>query len=170
MTKDIAIEIARLDGYLAGVVVLNGQINDYYAGAFLLNVIKNETLESALAAYFSPNCQIHFTNKRAEIDLRKLESEIQGFIADNLFGNKTEFIESTILSDRRKYISFKIMDMIDFLISENEFSPKPCIKEQVHKIEAEFEDTTSDFTFFCISFADKVLVLQFMKPGRSGCA
>jgi len=164
MTKEMAIKLARLDGYLTGIVALNGQINDYYAGAFLLNVLNEETIESALTTYFAPNCQINFLNKRTEISLRKLESEIQGFIADNLLGKKVDVIEATILSDRKKYIAFKVMDMIDFVISENESASKSSVHEHVHKIEAGFEDSSSNFTFFCISFYDQVLVLQFMKP------
>ncbi len=164
MTKEMEINLARLDGYLTGIVALNGQINDYYAGAFFLNDVDEETIESALTTYFAPNCQINFLNKRTEISLRKLESEIQGFIADNLLGENAYAIDATILSDRKKYIAFKIMDMIDFVISENESASKPRVHEHVHKIEAGFEDSSSNFTFFCISFCNQVLVLQFMKP------
>lgn len=166
MSKEIEIQLAWLDGYLTGVVSLNGQINDYYAGAFLLNVNEEETLESALAAYFAPNCQIHFTNKRAEISWGQLESEIQGFIADNILSIKTEFFESTILSNRKKYISFKVMDMIDIIISGNKCSSEPYVKEQIYRIEAKFEHRTSNSILYCIFFGAKVLALQFMKRTR----
>lgn len=164
MKDEKIVEVARLDGYLSGMAVLNGKINDYFAGAFLLDFIESETLESALKAHFSENCNIYFSSEKIDISFRQLEVEIQDFIATNVLDSSNKFIDSKLLFDRKKYIAFKVMDLIGFIFSENKGDFSLTRNEYVQKIKAELEDTTSNLTFYCIAYGAGALVLQFSKP------
>jgi hypothetical protein len=156
----MVIDVARLDGYLNGIVALNGKINEYYAGAFLFKKSSNEKLETSLVNYYAPRCQIYFSNI-TESNLGEVELEIQDFIAENILGCNMQPFNSKDLFDRKKYISFKIMDMVNFLISNPLDEPGHKVNILVHKVEANLNDTNADFIFFCISFDNNILVLQF---------
>ena len=162
MYKTTDIDVARLDGYLTGITTLNGEINEYYAGVFLIKKNCNENIESTLVKYYAHRCQIKFSNiKQMEKNLGSLELEIQPFIVENVLGYDELRFNSTTILKRKKYISFKILDMVDFLISDTLTTPSHKANILVHKIEANLNDTNADYVFFCISFDKNILVLQF---------
>jgi hypothetical protein len=159
------IKVARLDGYLNGILVFSGNINEYYAGALLIDNVNNKGVINVIKDYFSNSCEITFINIiDSEMSLRKLESDIQNLIVNNVLGNGDSWISSKVVLDRKKYISFKIMDMVDSLICESggvyDYNKELCS----YKIEVKFADTSANFILFCISLDNYVLVLQFMSP------
>ena len=159
MKENIEVSVARLDGLLTGIVSLNGKINDYYAGAFILQSKCRDDLRIELEHYFQSRRKVNISEHRSEISLKDLEQEIQKYIAENIFDAKNVFNSET-LNDRKKYLSFKIMDMIDFIFIN--FKHIPYAERKIIKLHAVMENFTSDLTFFCIPLMENSnLVLQF---------
>jgi len=156
------IGVARLDGFLTGVMALNGRINDYYAGAFFIENTTEQNLDINLIRYFQSRCTLNLSDVKYHIKYSQIEQEIQIFIAENILNYPTSHFDCKAIDDRKKYISFKILDMIEFLMPNHEQSS--YVFEKCIKIDGLIKSSTSKDTFFCFPCAHHFLVLQFTVP------
>jgi len=155
------IGVARLDGFLMGVMALNGRINDYYAGAFILENTTEQNVDINLIQYFQSRCQLN-VDMKYDVKYSQIEQEIQVFIAENILNYPIGHFDCKAVDDKKKYISFKILDMIEFLMPNSEYTSYRF--EKAIKIEGLIEHSTSKDTFFCFPCAQHFLVLQFSVP------
>jgi hypothetical protein len=153
---DSMIAVSKLDGCLYGLSVICGGISEYSAGAMLLNSADDQdSIHSAIVEYFPAEANFgEFSFDCCEYGLGDLERDIQRYLLNNILGENISD-NSDKLIDRRKYISFRIMDMIDFVIGDY---PNP----KVYKINVEIKNSDSKCVFFAIAFNGHILALQFL--------
>jgi len=153
---DNLLNVSKLNGYMEGVISFNGNIREYSSNAFLLNVGSNiGNIQESIASHFSPFAKIKkFNFNEIKNDLTGLEKDIQNYLVVTPFGEES-FPSEKKLIDWKKYISFRIMDIVDLIIGD-------YLKPVVYKVMVVFEESGTLSTFFCISFGEKTLVLQFL--------
>ena len=153
---DRMIAVSRLDGCLYGLSTICGGISDYSAGAMLLDSVDDQgSIHSAIVDYFPAEANFgEFSFSCCEKGLGDLERDIQRYLLNNILGENV-FDNTDRLIDRRKYISFRIMDMIDLVIGD-------CQNPKVFKINAKINNSDSRCVFFAIVLNGRILVLQFL--------
>ncbi len=146
--------VRTLDGYLSGVVAVSGEIREFSANVKLLEVGgSRDSIKVALEGLFTSEIKfLEFENLPG--GLTDLELKIQPYLLHNAIGiNNPKYLKALI--DRRKYLSFRVMDLIDEVLNGN-------LETKVYKMTATFEASESTSIFFCISFGNQTLVLQFL--------
>lgn len=149
--------LAQLDGYLNGIASISGNIREYSANAQLLNAPDDKkAIRSSIINFFSPEV----TFKKIDIEKIKLgfaglELDIQNYILDDVAEVQQSELGQRWLLDRRKYLSFRVMDLI-YLITEYDTD------RNIYKVAANFTDDNSTVIFYCIPFDGQILVLQFL--------
>ncbi|MEW8073942.1 MAG: hypothetical protein AB2792_09960 [Candidatus Thiodiazotropha sp.] len=153
---DSMIAVSRLDGCLYGLSIICGGISEYSAGAMLLNSADDQdSIHSAIVNYFPAEANFgEFSFDCCENGLGDLERDIQHYLLNNILGENVSDNADNII-DRRKYISFRIMDMVDLVIGD-------CPNPKVYKINAKINNSGSKCVFFAIAFNDHILALQFL--------
>lgn len=157
---DGMIAVSRLDGCLYGLSTICGGISDYSAGAMLLNSADDqESIHSAIVDYFPVEANFgEFSFNCCENGLGDLERDIQHYLLNNILGENVSDNTDRLI-DRRKYISFRIMDMIDLVIGD-------CPNPKVFKINAKINNSDSKCVFFAIAFNGHILALQFLRNNK----
>ncbi len=153
--KDVQSNIARLDGYLYGLSSTCGAIGQYLSGAIFLNSKDTEEdIGSAIIDHFPTEAGYRNIDvNRIDAGLAGLEMEIQSYL---LVDTLNEEACDKALSDRRKYISFKIMDMIDMIICD-------AREPSVYRISADVCTLGSSCEFFAVFFNEGILLIQFLR-------
>lgn len=144
-------EVARLDGFLSGVVSLNGKIRDYTAFSYVID-LKNDSypIEACLKEHFSWLPKLDFSDVlRLEHGLRDLENEIRPFLVI-----ETSDLRNGKLIDLRRYLSFRIMEIISAAIDDARVI-------DVVRAVAAHEPSSTHSVFFCIRIETALVVLQF---------
>jgi len=110
---DIINKVEFLNGYLNALSSVDGKIGQFFSRVDFFCSTEEELFED-IKKKFGSQVSFKFTNKE-RIDknpMKIFELALRSFI---LSGTNEDIVESKVLSDKRRYISFKIMDMIDFL-------------------------------------------------------
>jgi hypothetical protein len=157
MREDIDANVARLDGYLNGIASLSGRIRGYSAYAYLLHRgVGNPPVERLLTDFFSPRVTFVFDSIEALAGgMRDLEQEIQRYLVRSVLGVSDNFFEDGVLADRRKYLSFVVMDLIDPIVHAHGKAT------EVIRLVEKGEGTDTQSVFFCVLADEYFLVLQF---------
>jgi hypothetical protein len=155
MSSDIAVGTAHLDGYVSGLAARDGDIREHTAGAFVVaESDPSDTPEKLIHDFYAAQTDFQFSgSQRLESGLRELEHQLCSYVIRRpmgLDGQGQQFVE-----DRRKYLAFRIMDMVDTI------APEAHGLRTVYKLESKGRATRSDVTFFCIKTTTGFLVLQF---------
>lgn len=150
-TLNIEKEVARLDGFLSGVVALNGKLRDYTAFSYVID-LKDHccSIERSLKAHFSWLPSLDFSDvRRLEYGLRDLEIEIRPFLV-----MEASHLKGGGLVDLRRYLSFRIMEIISAAVDD------ATVIDVVRAIAAP-EPSSTQSVFFCIRVETALVVLQF---------
>ncbi|MES2672550.1 MAG: hypothetical protein V4673_19305 [Pseudomonadota bacterium] len=144
-------EVARLDGFISGVVTLNGKIRDYTAFSYVIDLKDDDfSIERSLKEHFSWLPSLNFSNvQRLEYGLRDLEVEIRPF----LLMERPNLKDGNFV-DLRRYLSFRIMEIITAAIDGTK------VIDVVMAI-ADPEPSSTKSVFFCIRMEAVLIVLQF---------
>ena len=144
------IEVARLDGFLFGTTLFSGRVRDYSANSYLIKLGEFSSVESSLINFFSDQAKLVISNvKYLKNGVGELEREIENYIIRDTYN-----VNRDNLTSLRKYLSFRIMDLIDDILDRN-------WNVDVLKMDGIFDSSESISIFFCIQMKDAIFVLQF---------
>ena len=105
MNDSISESVARLDGYLAGISSIDGNIRSYSAFAYLIEC-KNDGFDKALEKYFSTQGKLSFSYINfLDIGLRELENELRDVVLKDVFyssSNGDEVNSDRLMIERKK--------------------------------------------------------------------
>lgn len=158
MNNELALSISGLDGYVRGVVAVDGEIRQYTADVFLVSGTghADNSPENAIRNFYVAQTDIQFlSSQRLEHGLRDLERLLGHYLIRRPWGLAEETIAPHSLDDRRRFLAFRIMDMI------GEMAHEARNLSEVYKLETGGSDTRPQSTFFCIRINAGLLVLQF---------
>lgn len=151
--------IANLDGYLNGVVSLNGKIGDYSACSFLIErkkEKKNKEINISIRDYlFNGDYHDSFVFEKFEKSIYQLEVEICPYLIKNILDCDLLFADHEGMKNKMKYLSFRIIDIIEDIIGLDIKNP------HVFKLEGVLKDLRLKRTFFVIDLKESFLILQF---------
>jgi hypothetical protein len=156
--KDMAnkqAEIARLDGYLAGVVDCDRLIRERSGIAFELPSTAPEIcVEHKLALFFEPRGILTFGNSELlEGGMRAFEQQLVKEFLQLPLGIDFESRAQTI-RDRRNYMVLRVMDQIEDIMGFGE-------NYEIKRLNGALDTSKSSITFFSISNRNLNLVIQF---------
>lgn len=144
--------IAWLDGYLNALSSVDGKLRSYFASAFILES-NNKAASSALVDFFKPEISLSFSKFEEIVDWHGyLEAALSDVLLKNPLGVRCE---DDLVCERRKYLSFRIMDAIGSMIGSYE-------KSLLFDAEVKCVNPGSRCRFFLVSYNEKYIVLQFM--------
>jgi hypothetical protein len=156
MNNDLAVHVAHLDGYLSGVVAVDGNIRQYTAEAFVVSGKNNlESPEAMIRDFYAVQTDFQFSSsQKLERGLGDLERQLGGYLIRKPWG-LAEQIAQQLVEDRRRFLAFRIMDMIA------DMAPETRSLRTVYKLEASASGSSSQVTFFCVGINVGFIVLQF---------
>jgi hypothetical protein len=158
MNLETEVEVARLDGYIHGITELNGRIREHLGSAYLISR-QDQRMNAAelLVAHFSSQTELVFSSiTQFSKGLSDLEKELDNYLAVDVLDCE-QFISSEVISDRKKYLAFRVMDMLDVIGRDL----GDCISAT--KLIARYnEEYKSQSVFFGFLFEGALLVLQFL--------
>jgi hypothetical protein len=157
MNSNLAIDVARLAGYLSGVVAVDGGIREYTAGAFVVSgKNSSDSPEIMIANFYSAQTVFQFSSSQElERGLGDLERQLGDYLIRRPSGLIEQTIAEQLVDARRAFLAFRIMDMI------SDMAPEARNLRSVHKLETGASDSRSQVTFFCVRIDVGFLVLQF---------
>lgn len=143
-------KVEFLNGFLNGLSIIDGSINQFFSRLFFLE-LKGAINISDINHFFAPHI-VYEIKKEIHID-SCWEKEFEMGIRECILYSPVGLVDSTAILNRKRYISFKIMDMINFI----ELHKYGDIS--LHIIEAESESEYSKF--FILSTENVHLVFLF---------
>ncbi|MDH3976843.1 MAG: hypothetical protein OEV42_21485 [Deltaproteobacteria bacterium] len=153
----ISKNVARLDGYLAGVASVDGNIRSYSSFAYLIE-LNDDRFDHALSRYYSNQGKLSFSyTKLLSEGLRTLEIELRNYILRDVLcmsSNEGIIHFDKAIIDRKKYISFRVMDLVEEVIEYDK-------TRAIYKAEGKIEKSKSHCIFYGVQGAQCCLVLQF---------
>ena len=157
MNDDLIAHVARLAGYLNGLAAEDGDIRQYTASAFLVSSQGgSDSPELLILSHYAAQTDLRFSSsQRLERGLTDLDSQLYECVIRRPFGVPEHTIAHELIADRRRFVVFRIMDMIDGL------APEAYKLREVHKLESIHPAPVSQITFFCVRISSGFLVLQF---------
>lgn len=161
ISPEVHKEVARLDGYLAGIAVSTGCFRRYSAGAFLIEPVEPDACIGQAIKDFKTWCpELAFGQRqrqRLPRGLGSLEFDIQPFLVREVPG-----ISAVDLDTLRRYLSFKVMDGLDDALrprGQDLIGPWKAV--EVWRLDSDTSPDWSDCTYFCIRVDGGLVVLQF---------
>jgi hypothetical protein len=155
MTDDLAVRVARLAGYLSGLAAEDGDIRQYTASAFVVSG-KDDSPEAMVHDFYAAQTDLRFSSsQKLERGLGDLERQIGGFLIRKPWGLAEHTIAQEVVDNRRRFLAFRIMDIID------EIAPEAFKLRSVYKLESMHPGPVSQVSFFCVQINSGFLVLQF---------
>ena len=157
MNNDLAAPAAHLDGYLSGVVAVDGDIRQYTAEAFVVSgKDSSESPEAMIRDFYAAQTEFQFlSSQKLERGLGDLERQLGGYLIQKPWGLAEQIVAQQLVEDRRRFLAFRIMDMITDMV------PEARNLRSVYKLEASASGSSSRVTFFCVGINTGFLVLQF---------
>jgi hypothetical protein len=157
MNSNRAIDVARLAGYLSGLVAVDGDIRQYTAGAYVVSgKTSSDSPEAMIRDFYAGQTNFQFSSsQKLERGLGDLERQLGGYLTRKPWGLVEQTIAQHLVDDRRKFLAFRIMDMIA------DIAPEARNLRDVYKLESSPSDARSQVTFFCVRIDTGFLVLQF---------
>ncbi|MEW8623918.1 MAG: hypothetical protein AB2559_20280 [Candidatus Thiodiazotropha endolucinida] len=144
-------DIAWLDGYLNALSSIDGGLRSYFATAFILES-DNKSAASTLADFFKPEISLSISRVDEINDWHGyLEQALVDVLLKIPLGVQRE---DDLVSERRKYLAFRIMDSIGSMIESYE-------KSLLLDVEVTCINHESRCRFFLISCNEQYIVLQF---------
>ena len=155
-------EVARLDGYLAGIAACNGGIRNYSANAFLVEPIEPETgFEQAIIGLYPRRTKFVLgKGERLSRGLASLECDIQLFLV-----REPPLASSVDLTDLRQYLSFRVLDSL-WHVLEVQLGVDDWLATEVWRLESEPRPDSPDCVYFCISVQRALLILEFRDDSK----
>jgi hypothetical protein len=155
MNNDLAVYVARLAGYLGGLAAIDGDIRQFTATAFVVSgKNSSDSPETMIADFYAAQANIQFSgSQKLERGLGDLERQLNAYVVRRPWGLGEQMQRS--VDDRRRYLAFRIMDMI------TDIAPEARNLRSVYKLESKSSGADSDVTFFCVRIESGFLVLQF---------
>lgn len=146
-------EIARLDGFLSGIALMNGKAKDYSAGAFFIELTSEYcSAEDSIKKHYKWLPGLAISNiHHIDRGMRDFESAIRPFLLRN-----TSHMSSDEIDAMRRHMSFAAMEMISSATSDH-YSQAI---EVIHMSNAN-EPLASKCDYFCFRLDDFLIVLQF---------
>jgi hypothetical protein len=157
MNSNLAIDVARLAGYLSGVVSVDGDIRHYTAGAFVVSDGNStDSPEAMICDFYAEQTAFQFSSSH-ELDggIADLERQLGGYLIRRPWGLVEQTIPQQSVDARRAFLAFRIMDMI------SDMAPEARSLRSVYKLETSASGSDSRVTFFCVRIDTGFLVLQF---------
>ena len=144
-------EVARLDGFLSGVASLCGEIRDYAAFSYVIELKEGQrSIEESLKDYFEWLPTLGFADTKVLAGgLRDLEIAIRPFLV-----RETSSVNSADLLDLRRYLSFRVMEMISNALNGSGI-------DEVVELFADSSPSDPKSAFFCVCAERTALILQF---------
>jgi hypothetical protein len=157
MNSDLAVDAARLSGYLHGLTSVDGDIRQYTAEAHVISRKNSaDSPEVMIRNFYAAQTVVQFSSSRKlERGLGDLERELRAYLIRRPWGLVEQTIAQQSIDDRGRFLAFRIMDMISDIAPE---AYKLC---SVYKVETSGSDSQSQVTFFCVGIDVGFLVLQF---------
>ncbi len=157
MNSTLEIAVACLDGYLSGVVAVDGEIRQYTAEAFVVSgKSSTDSPEAMVHDFYAAQTDIRFSNsQKLERGLGELESQLGSYLIRRPWGLVEHAIAQQMVDDRRAFLAFRIMDMI------SDIAPEARSLSGVYKLETSASGSRSQVTFFCVRINAGFLVMQF---------
>jgi hypothetical protein len=157
MNSNLEIAVARLDGYLSGVVAVDGDIRQYTAEAFVVSgKNSSDSPEVMIHDFYAAQTDFQFSSsQKLEGGLGDLERHLGGYLIRRPWGLIEQTIAQQLVDARRAFLAFRIMDMIA------DIAPEARNLRSVYKLETSASGSSSQVTFFCARIDAGFLVLQF---------
>lgn len=155
--KDLAVEVAKLSGYLSGLAAEDGEIREYTAAAYVVSGSSGaESPEDLIREFYAAQTDMKFTgSQKLEGGLGDLERQLGSYVIRRPWGVPDQTIAQNLVDDRRRFLAFRIMDMIDAI------APEAYRLRCVYKLESMHPGPVSRVTFLCVRIDVGFLVLQF---------
>lgn len=152
-TKDVQKverEVARIDGFLAGLASMNGGLRDYLAFCYIVDVGGGCSIDVAIKNYYQWLPQLRFSSvRRLGRGVRDLEDSLGPYLV-----RSSPRTSQSDLLNLRHHLSFKVMDMMSAVLMEL----GEC---EVFELLAESEPHSSESVFYSICAEHVAVVLQF---------
>jgi hypothetical protein len=156
INEELTTAISRLDGYLSGVLAIEGLIRQYSAFAFILQPKQDgDSLESMIRDFFAPHATLQLSNLVKLGGLGDLEHIIRPHLIRRPLALGEGALDQQAILDRQKFLAFRVLDLIASI------SPEAGPSPNVYKIEGQAPESRSQSTFFCMQLSKGFLVLQF---------
>jgi hypothetical protein len=157
MNSNLAISVARLDGYLSGIVAVDGAIRQYTAEAFVVSgENSSDSPEAMIRDFYAAQTDFQFSSsQKLEPGLGDLERQLGGYLIRRPWGLTEQTIPQQLVDDRGRFLAFRIMEMI------SDMAPEAHNLRGVYKLESSASGSSSQVTFFCVRIDSGFLVLQF---------
>lgn len=127
-----------LEGYLTCLSGIDGDIGEFHSSAFLLERF-SEDASVDLVNFLKPHASLSIKKVEKISGWGKyLETEIRSMILRKPLGSGHN--KEDILNDRKRYVSFRIMDMIGSIVNDDTF-------ELIWDIHGVFESDMSSARF-----------------------
>ena len=156
MNYDLAAHAAHLSGYLSGLAAVDGHIREFLGAAFVVSGEGSDTPEAMIRDYYAAQTDFQFSSsQKLESGLGSLERELCAYVVRSPWGPAGQAIDSQSINDRRRFLAFRIMDMI------SDMAPEAYPLRTVYKLESKQHGEEVEVTFFCVKINAGFLVLQF---------
>lgn len=157
MNSDLVVGIARLAGYLSGLAAEDGDIRQYTASAYVVSGQESSDSPEVMIhdRYAAQTDFLFSSSQKLERGLADLDSQLYSYVIRHPLGVSEKTIPHQLVADRRRFVVFRIMDMIA------EIAPEAYKFREVHKLESIHPGPVSQVTFFCVRTNSGFLVLQF---------
>jgi len=157
MSSNLELAVARLAGYLSGVVAMDGGIRFYSASAFVVsNENSVDSPETMIREFYAKQTTLQFaSSQKLGRGLGDLERQLGGYLIRGPWGLVEQAIPHQLVDARRGFLAFRIMDMI------SDMAPEARGFHSVYKLETRASGSDSEVTFFGVRIHDGFLILQF---------
>ena len=147
----VQVEVARLDGLLAGSAAASGRLGDYSAFAYVIELGDEcGSIEKGIKAHYSWLPEMEFSQiVRLERGLRDLETGIRPFLVRGRDG-----ADSGALVGLQKLMSFRVMEIVSVATDE-------ALDLPVYKLISVGAALESSCVFFCLRLEGIGIVMQF---------
>ncbi|WP_157480848.1 MULTISPECIES: hypothetical protein [unclassified Lysobacter] len=154
-TSKVEREVARIDGFLSGLALMNGGLRDYSSCCYVVHVDDGRSVDEVIRNYYHWLPQLRFSSvKRLDGGVRDIEDSLGRYLV-----REGATKSQGDLHDLRHYLSFKVMDMMSVVLTE-------LGAFEVFELLAESDPHSPQVIFYCISAGQTAVVLQFNDERR----
>lgn len=145
-------EIARLDGFLAGLALRNGAVKDYSSGAYFIEPKSGCSIVESLKERYEWMPSLTISNvKRLQRGMRDLEPAIRPFLAHHIPCMNVDEVLNL-----QRHLSFMVMEIISSAMG-GDYSGSL----DVFHMSSAHEPMASRCDYFCICLEGFLIFLQF---------
>lgn len=143
-----------INGFLYGVSVFSGKLREYENSVFCMEPQdKNLSVGELINMEYSGQYKFSFAiTEVLQGGVRELDKRVGCFLLQD-----PQCVKKGSAPNLQKYLSFRLMDMID------DFFEEDLSRLKVTYLRDELSTTLGDSSFFCVSSDSYLLVLQFNK-------